>query len=81
MEFSGAWEARKNKAFLQEAQQRVARDKLLRDDSLPHTHYLHAERRKFVAWCEFKEYDLVKVANDFNYYFTVKRQFLEANRG
>ena len=80
VEFSGAWETRKNKAFLQEAGQRVARDKLLRDDNLPHTHYVHAERRKFVAWCELKEYDLVKVANDFNYYFTVKRQFLEANR-
>ena len=81
VEFSGAWETRKNKAFLQEGGQRVARDKLLRDDSLPHIHYLHAERRKFVAWCEFQKCDLVKVANDFNYYFTVKRQFLAANRG
>ena len=81
VEFSGAWETRKNKAFLQEAGQRVARDKLLRDDTLPHTHILHAERRKFVAWCELREYDLVKVANDFDYYFTVKRQFLEANQG
>ena len=37
VEFSGAWETRKNKVFLREANQRWARDKLLRDDSLPHT--------------------------------------------
>ena len=77
VEFSGTWETRKDKAFLQEADQRVARDKLLRDDSLPHTHYLHAERRKFVAWCELEKYDLVKVANDFGYWQTVRRRFAE----